>query len=100
MLEIHEAVEFSRWLGHSATARLALGISVAIKRMPVGAFGDVKSIGGKVFEMRIHYGPGYRVYFLQKQDRFILLICGGDKDSQSRDIAQAREIASRLEISR
>lgn len=66
-----------------------------IERMRSGALGDVKPVGGGVSELRIHAGPGYRVYFCRQGERWVILLCGGDKDSQSRDIARAR-LAARV----
>ncbi|ANI52160.1 addiction module antitoxin RelB [Pseudomonas sp. DR 5-09] len=64
-----------------------------IDRMAEGNFGDVKAIGEGISEARIDYGPGYRVYFMQQGRQLVILLCGGDKSSQSRDIKQARLIA-------
>jgi len=68
-------------------------IQVRIDRMADGNFGDVKAIGEGISEARIDYGPGYRVYFMQQGRQLVILLCGGDKSSQSRDIKQARLIA-------
>ena len=57
----------------------------------MGNFGNTRPVGGGVSEMRIHYGPGYRLYFTCKGDQLVVLLCGGDKDSQERDIGQAKE---------
>ncbi len=65
--------------------------------MQLGNFGNAKSVGDNVHELRFTFGPGYRVYFTQRGERVILLLCGGDKGSQSRDIARAKHIASELE---
>ena len=63
-----------------------------------GHFGDCRSVGGGVKEMRIHYGPGYRVYFLRRASMVFVLLCGGTKDRQQQDIARAREMARQLEL--
>ncbi len=59
----------------------------------MGHIGDAQSVGDGVFEMRIHYGPGYRLYFIREGEALVVLLCGGDKDSQERDIARAKRIA-------
>lgn len=66
---------------------------VALDRVAVGNFGDVHPVGGGVSEMRIHYGPGYRLYFTRRGRAVVILLCGGDKDSQQRDIRRARQLA-------
>ena len=65
--------------------------------MDEGNFGDAKSLGDSVHELRLNFGPGYRVYFTRRGERIILLLCGGDKGSQSRDIARAKQLAAELE---
>ena len=65
--------------------------------MEGGNLGDTRSLGGGLMEMRIDYGPGYRVYFARRGAAMVLLICGGDKRSQQRDIAKARELMEELE---
>lgn len=59
----------------------------------MGHIGDTQSVGDGVFEMRLHYGPGYRLYFIREGGQMVVLLCGGDKDSQERDIRQAKELA-------
>ncbi|WP_281269236.1 type II toxin-antitoxin system RelE/ParE family toxin [Acidipropionibacterium virtanenii] len=74
---------------HAAVGR----ILARIDRLTSGNPGDVRPVGGGVSELRIPYGPGYRVYYLQRGSRIILLLCGGDKSSQARDIETAHRIA-------
>ena len=59
----------------------------------MGHIGDAQPVGDGVFEMRLHYGPGYRLYFIREGGQIVVLLCGGDKDSQERDIRQAKELA-------
>lgn len=71
-------------------------IDIRIRRLSLGNPGDVRPVGGGVSEMRIDYGPGYRVYFVRRGEAVIVLLAGGDKGSQSRDIRRARELAREL----
>ncbi|MGS1003075.1 type II toxin-antitoxin system RelE/ParE family toxin [Burkholderia glumae] len=96
MIELRQTSVFSDWLRALKDVRGAAKIQVRIDRLLDGNPGDSKSVGGGVMEMRIDYGPGYRVYFTQKRGVFVLLLCGGDKSSQSKDIARAHELASEL----
>jgi len=64
--------------------------------MELGNFGDAKPVGAGISELRITYGPGYRLYFVQQGNEVIVLLCGGDKSSQSRDIASAKQMAKEL----
>jgi putative addiction module killer protein len=73
-------------------------INIRIRRLQLGNPGDVKAIGGGVSEMRIDYGPGYRVYLIQSEPAAVILLCGGDKSSQAGDIERARSIAAELEL--
>ena len=77
--------------------RAQLRIRARIERLSNGNPGDAKSVGHGIREMRVDYGPGYRVYFLQRGEVLIVLLCGGDKSSQDRDIVQAKSIAQRWE---
>lgn len=72
-------------------------VLVRVERLAKGNAGDVKPVGEGISELRIHHGAGYRVYFTQRGEELILLLCGGDKDSQDKDIANAKKIASELE---
>jgi putative addiction module killer protein len=71
-------------------------IEARIRRLSLGNFGDVRPVGEGVSEMRIDYGPGYRVYFVQRGAALVVLLAGGDKRTQDRDIATARELAREL----
>ena len=85
---------------NSSPAVLACAIDVRgcgsvarIRRLSLGNFGDVKPVGGGISEMRVYYGPGYRVYLVQRGETLVILLAGGDKSTQNRDIARARELA-------
>jgi len=92
MVEIQQSATFMRWLRSLRDARGAR-IVARIDRMAAGNLGDAKPIGGGLSEIRIHYGPGYRVYFMQRGTALIVLLCGGDKRDQAKDIESARRIA-------
>ncbi|MBB3389737.1 putative addiction module killer protein [Rhizobium sp. BK275] len=71
-------------------------IVTRIRRLELGNPGDVKPVGEGISEMRITYGPGYRIYFVRTGDTIVILLCGGDKSSQNRDIALARQLAKEI----
>ncbi len=98
MLEIRTTAVFDKWFQNLKNRQAKARIQVRIDRMQLGHFGDVSPVGEGVSEMRIFYGPGYRVYFVQHKSEVIILLNGGDKDSQSKDIARAKEIAQQLEL--
>jgi len=81
---------FREWLRGLRDVRARAKIRVRLNRIRLGNFGDVKAIGKGVYELRIPYGPGYRVYFARTGQRIVLLLCGGDKSSQQRDIGKAK----------
>ena len=96
MIEVRRSEQFIAWLNALRDARAVAKIAVRIKRMADGNFGDVAPVGDGVSELRIHYGPGYRVYFVQRGDVLVILLCGGDKATQARDIAAARALAREI----
>ncbi len=97
MLELIKSATFDRWLSDLRDQRAAARIQVRLDRLAAGNAGDVKPVGGGISEMRINYGPGYRVYFMQRGLLVVVLLCGGDKSTQSKDIQQAKEIAEEWE---
>lgn len=86
------AAEFTRWYEGLKDAHAATIIDARIRRLAVGQTGDVKSLGDRVSELRIHYGPGYRLYFTRRGDSIVLLLCGGVKKRQEADIAEAKRL--------
>src|SRR6185369_1479332 len=94
MLEIFRSETFDRWLRELRDIRARARIEARILRLSQGNPGDVKPVRSGVSEMRIDYGPGYRVYFTKRGPLVILLLCGGDKRTQDADIKRAVEIAS------
>ena len=94
MIEVRETPLFTRWLASLKDQRATLHIVRRIARVAAGNFGDARSVGGAVSELRIDHGPGYRVYFTRRGSVLVVLLCGGDKRTQSRDII---EIADQLE---
>lgn len=95
MLELIRSATFDRWLSGLRDAKAAARIQVRLDRLALGNPGDVKSLGGGVSELRITYGPGYRVYFMQHGKIVVILLCGGDKSTQNQDIQQARVLAAK-----
>lgn len=73
--------------------RAVARINARLRNVTFGHFGDVKPVGGGMFEMRIHYGPGYRLYYIRDGAEIVVLLCGGQKGTQSRDIERARKLA-------
>ncbi|MDQ1196480.1 type II toxin-antitoxin system RelE/ParE family toxin [Agrobacterium sp. SORGH_AS 787] len=96
MFTVRETMEFSNWLTKLKDVQARARIVRRVDRLQRGNPGDVKPVGEGVSELRIDYGPGYRVYFIQEGKLIIVLLCGGDKSSQSRDISQAKALAKAL----
>ena len=94
MVEVVKSAIFDRWLRTLKDRRAAARVQVRIDRLAAGNPGDVKPVGSGISELRIDYGPGYRVYYLREGHRLILLLCGGDKSSQQQDIEEAKRIAT------
>ena len=88
---------FAVWLDGLRDPRAKARILVRIDRMQDGNRGDVAPVGEGVSEARIHHGPGYRLYFVERGNTLIILLCGGDKSSQARDIAMAKRLAKEIE---
>jgi putative addiction module killer protein len=88
---------FAIWFEGLRDRKVQSKVSARIARFELGLMGDTKSVGGGVFEARIDYGPGYRLYFLKRGEDWIILLAGGDKSSQRRDIAKAKELADQIE---
>ncbi len=93
MIEIRETETFSSWLTALRDDRARAKIAVRVRRLAFGNPGDVTPVGEGVSELRVHTGAGYRVYFVQRGALLILLLCGGDKSTQSKDIAAAKRLA-------
>lgn len=98
MSEIRQTDLYTRWFTSLRDRQARVRILIRIRRLSLGNLGDVKPVGEGVSELRIDYGPGYRVYFVQRGDTLIILLAGGDKKSQSRDIKKALELAKRIEL--
>src|SRR4051812_31459660 len=95
-IEVRQTDVFADWFADLRDRQARARITVRIRRLSLGNPGDVKAIGSGVSEMRIDHGPGYRVYFVRRGGTVILLLCGGDKQTQDRDIARAKELAREL----
>jgi putative addiction module killer protein len=93
MVEIIKSDTFDRWLRKLRDPQAKARVEMRIRRLSLGNAGDVQPIGGGLSEMRIDYGPGYRLYYMQQGSVLIILLCGGDKRTQQKDIAKARKIA-------
>ena len=98
MKEIRETETFRTWFASLRDTRAKTRIDVRIKRLALGNPGDVKPVGGGISEMRIDYGSGYRVYFKDTGKEIILLLCGGNKRTQTGDIENAKELLQDLEV--
>jgi putative addiction module killer protein len=84
---------FDRWLLRLRDQRAVARITTRLQRLSRGQWGDVKPVGEGVSELRIAYGPGYRLYAMKKNEAWVILLAGGDKSSQDRDIAEAKRLA-------
>ena len=97
MIEVKQTESFRLWQAKLKDRRARTIVATRITRLAEGLPGDVSPVGGGVSELRIHYGPGYRVYFQQRGKILILLLCGGSKRTQARDITLAKKLALDLE---
>lgn len=98
MLEVYTTDEFDSWFIKLRDRKAKARIQARIDRLELGNFGDVEAVGDGVSELRIFYGPGYRVYFTKQSSVIVVLLIGGDKSSQSNDVKRAKQLARELEI--
>src|SRR5690606_2981145 len=96
MIEIKQTETFRKWRSKLKDQRARALIASRIDRLAFGLAGDVEPVGNGISELRIHYGPGYRVYFQKRSDIVIVLLCGGDKGTQDKDIKSAKKLADLL----
>ncbi|KAF1689091.1 type II toxin-antitoxin system RelE/ParE family toxin [Pseudoxanthomonas koreensis] len=92
-VELKQTETFRRWRIRLKDERARAAIALRLAHLAYGYVGDAKPVGRGISELRIHYGPGYRVYFQRRGNTIIVLLCGGDKDTQVRDIEVARRLA-------
>ena len=96
MIEIRQTNVYIQWFGRLRDRQARARINTRIRRLSLGNFGDVKPVGRGVSELRINYGPGYRVYFTQRGQALVILLAGGDKRTQDQDIQTAQNLARNL----
>ncbi|MDP2294688.1 MAG: type II toxin-antitoxin system RelE/ParE family toxin [Pseudolabrys sp.] len=96
MIEVRQTAEFSRWLRRLRDANAVARVVARIRRMEQGNLGDTRNLRSGLTEMRVDYGPGYRVYFVQRGKAIVILLCAGDKRTQRKDIERARELVEKL----
>jgi putative addiction module killer protein len=94
MFELKQTETFGKWFAKLRDERAVTAITSRLDRLAFGHAGDAEPVGSGVSELRIHYGPGYRVYFQRRGNTIIVLLCGGDKGSQERDIKTALRLAN------
>lgn len=96
MTQVRQTEDFSDWLHRLRDANAVARIVGRIRRMEMGNPGDTRSVGQGILEMRIDYGPGYRVYYVHHGAQIVILLCGGDKRTQQQDIKRAQKLAETL----
>ncbi|HWV96375.1 MAG TPA: type II toxin-antitoxin system RelE/ParE family toxin [Xanthobacteraceae bacterium] len=96
MLRVVQTDVFIAWLANLNDDRAVARIVARIRRLELGNAGDIRSVGEGVSEMRIDYGPGYRIYFTRRGKTITILLCGGDKKTQRRDILTAQRLAKEV----
>jgi putative addiction module killer protein len=97
MYQVHLTSQFQRWMDRLRDTRVQVRIAARLRLAEAGSLGDWKSLGDKVSEMRVDVGAGYRLYFARRGSRLIVMLAGGDKSNQSRDIQRAKKLARELE---
>jgi len=96
MFEVQETETYSKWFNELRDTQARARIVSRVRRLSLGNLGDVAPVGDGVSELRIHFGPGYRVYVMQRGSTVVILLCGGDKSTQKSDIAMAKALAKEL----
>jgi putative addiction module killer protein len=96
MIEVRQTTVYAEWFADLRDRQAKTRIDIRIRRLSLGNPGDVKPVGEGVSELRIPYGPGYRVYFVQRGEVLVVLLAGGNKSTQDRDIRTAKELARDL----
>ncbi len=96
MIEIRETPAYAAWFTGLRDRTAKARIDIRLRRLSLGNSGDIRSVGEGVSELRIHYGPGYRIYLTRQGDTVVILLSGGDKNSQDQDIRLAKELARNL----
>lgn len=95
-IEIRQTKVYQKWFAKLQDRQVRARIDVRIRRLSLGNPGDVRPMGEGISELRIDYGPGYRIYYVQRGQQVVVLLTGGDKDSQDRDIQIAKDLARGL----
>lgn len=93
MIEVRQAPEYEKWFASLKDRAARVRVDMRIRRLSLGNLGTVEPVGDGVSELKIDYGPGYRVYFVQHGSHYVLLLAGGNKSTQARDIRKAKELA-------
>ena len=93
MIEIRQTPEYEKWFASLKDRTARARVDIRIRRLSLGNLGIAEPVGEGVSELKIDHGPGYRVYFVQHGGHYVLLLAGGDKSSQARDIRKAKELA-------
>ena len=97
MIQIRQTETYRKWFDALRDSRARARIDIRIRRLSLGNFGDAKALGQGVSELRVDYGPGYRVYFTRRRNTVVILLCGGDKKTQQTDIKKARRLVEQVE---
>ena len=98
MFVIRQTEEFQDWLDALKDIKAQIRIAARLRQAEAGSLGDWKSVGNEVSEMRVAFGPGYRLYFTRRQNILIVMLAGGDKTTQSKDIKRAKKLLDQLEL--
>jgi len=97
VIDVLQTEQFDEWLTTLRDERAKALIAARIDRLRLGHFGDVRSVGHSIIELRVAFGPGYRLYATERGKTIVLVLCGGDKGTQRRDIKRARQLLEELE---